>query len=248
MSYRKEIITTGQEASGKTAWAQAYATRYPGLVVVYNRSNPDDFKACITLRMLSSIETAERMGKKERKAYMRNPRALWLETEDGRLLPFPAISRLKGFVEIQPISDSRDQDMLFFGFSDWLCNALLILDDTRAIFRGGVSRGIGNLFLKKRWAGSKLPKAAGRGVDIIIITHGINLVNPEIWASATDFVLFPTTRTPNVSHLKDYDLEQAILTAHKKVCAAPLYHWAQVPLRGKNAYSVTIQKPVPYEY
>lgn len=245
---RKQILIVGREASGKTYFAEkmarAYAKSGKG-VIIFNKGNPKDFEGAEECEFISISKTKAMLPKKKRSIYSVEPKALFYKTDKG-VLPFSIVGKhAKGrILEFFPIASPASANVFFKGVHDYCADTMLLIDDSRYVLRNGVPRELGQLLSTKRHGGRRISGLDKYGIDVVIMLHSVDLINPELIHYSTHLVMFAATKAPDVARLKNHDLEQAILRAHKALLKSPKYHYAEIPLRGANAFSETIQKPV----
>lgn len=245
--YRVQNILAGREASGKTFYAERLGNVYAakgGGVLVYNRGMPKDFADYEEIVFPTFSDVERTLPKKAARQYRRWPFIPWFEYQ-GHKIPmhrFFEFSRGRKLYSIR-IPDRRSESAFFRAMHFYAADMLFIFDDTRPIFRYGLDENHVQFFNAKRHSGKKL-EVPNRGVDVMMMFHGLDKVSPELYDYTSNITLFAVNRMPEQNHIDNADLYELVRQAKADLDKAPKYHFAQIDLRGKNPYTYKIFKPV----
>lgn len=245
--FRVQNILVGREASGKTFWAERLGNIYAqkgGGVLVYNRGMPSDFSDYEEITFPTFSEVERSLPTKKARQFKRFPFVPWFEYR-GQRVPmhlFHKFSRGRKLYSLR-IPDRRSESAFFRAMHFYAANTLFIFDDTRPVFRYGLDENHVQFFNAKRHSGKKLTEAA-RGVDVLMLFHGLDKVSPELYDYTSHITMFAVNRMPEPNHIDNSDLYDLVRKAKAEIDKAPKYHYAQINLRGKDPYTYKVFKPV----
>ncbi len=244
--FRVQNILAGREASGKTYYAEKLGNIYAqkgGGVLVYNRGMPSDFAEYEEVIFPTFSEVERALPKKKAREFRRFPFVPWFEYQN-KCIPmhrFFAFSRGRKLYSLR-IPDRKSESAWFRAMHFYAADTLFIFDDTRPVFRYGLDENHVQFFNAKRHSGKKL-EVPNRGVDVLMLFHGLDKVSPELYDYTSHITLFAVNRMPEPGHIDNSDLYELVSLAKSELDKKPKYHFAQIDLRGKSAYTYKIFKP-----
>lgn len=244
--FRVQNVLAGREASGKTYYAEKLGNIYAqkgGGVLVYNRGMPSDFSEYEEVIFPTFSEVERALPKKKARQYRRFPFIPWFEYQNKRIPMhrFFAFSRGRKLYSLR-IPDRKSESAWFRAMHFYAADTLFIFDDTRPVFRYGLDENHVQFFNAKRHSGKKL-EVPNRGVDVLMLFHGLDKVSPELYDYTSHITLFAVNRMPEPGHIDNSDLYELVSLAKSELDKKPKYHFAQIDLRGKSAYTYKIFKP-----
>lgn len=233
---RFQNIVVGEEQSGKTYFLEHLAKYNNSLSIAYNYSNPEDFKGFHEVDFLTVGETIKAIPEKEgKRRYQQNPFIAGFRYA-GKVYSIVDFSRMfQGCnVRARRIIDKKSENLLFHAFYRYLSDALLIVDDSRAIFRNGLKSGHADLFSRKNHTGADAIGNLKLGTDVCTVLHQVDLVNSELWAYGNYLILFRTNNEPNFKNIQDDRLISVISRCSVELKTAPKFSFFQIGLKGKD--------------
>ena len=221
--------------SGKSFFAsqllQGFCSK-GGFGLIYNTGKPQDWKGAEPFDFVTA--TKQRAAAKQQKKEWDGSLVWCRPTKGGGYmhiagLPVNRAGRAVKTVRYDEVTDR----LLAESFYKWLGKSLIIYDDCRELFRHGIPAEFLGLLSKINHVGSQspFPNLRGMGADVVLIFHGIDQVNPELWTYATDIVQFrtPPTETPSYKSVDNAQV-RAILSENTA--------WLeQAPKYSKTIYS-----------
>jgi hypothetical protein len=247
--HKKFTIIAGAERSGKTFFSNKMSDLYQKngrQTIIYNRGLETDYPDCQIVNVIGFQETKKIIfnshGKKAAKKYAQFPRLIFMEIEGERVL-IKDINKYGRKLSINRMFNTREEDHLFHELYKNYGGGLLIIDDGKAIVRRGIPTRLGELVYRKNHTG----KGKNRGTDIIMMFHGIDSINTEIWDYATDLIIFPTNSKPNFPRVNNPDLEHSLAKVWQKLDREkrqPDYFFDSYHVGLRNGYRVSKMKGI----
>lgn len=239
----RQFVIVGMEWCGKSFWTQHYANKYAkqvGGVLVYNVGMDKDYEDYEFIELLDFDEherfIRSNVGDVAAKKYAKKPSIMFFRYKESVYhLKYLSSMFFRKKLKCHSLFD-REESEFFKSAYAYLSRMLLIMDDTRVSFSDGLKKGHRMLMSRKRHAGGNAihKDKLKRGVDIVTMFHGIDLVNKEVWNYSTDLLLFRTTDQPSFTKIKDGNLKAVIKEYYDLLINAPKYTCFRIPLRGEH--------------
>ncbi len=254
-------IYAGATQEGKSYDIEKNAEQYKGVVFVYNAGKSEDFANYVQIEVLDlqdckeankrhlqnfygklilESKTKERKNfyeqkmKQEISFFAQNPKSVYFRHENKtyHFQDFLAFA-VKNGSKIKAHRVSRESELKFFKtIFYYFSNVLLILDDTKSMFVSGLHSDGTNLFSKINHCGEKLQNALkSKGIDVQLVFHGLDFVNPEFFTYATDIILFKSVLEPQYNKADLHLYKPYLQKAFKTVNESPRYTKAVIQLR-----------------
>jgi hypothetical protein len=207
--------------------ANAYQSSGKGYVLVYNIGMETDFAGYEHVRFLGFEETEKRFfpGKSEARYYRKYPRITHFEYS-GRTYEVAYLNRILYGKKLvcERMFDTREENKLFSALYWNASYCLFIIDDARPILQTMYKSSM-QLFGRQNHTGKHSSEAAyqGKGMDIILIYHDIDLINKEIYNWATHLILLRCMQEPDGKKIGNRVVYEAILDTYTKLLTAPRY-------------------------
>lgn len=227
--HRIQEAKAGRPRSGKTYQTEAQAKAYAGLgrgpVFIYNKGRRTDFSSALMIKPLTFAEHRRFVltEKEDWSDFSAAKELLYFWGHDGNIYHFRDFVRLY-WGKIVAMKRIPSMDKYVFGaVHKYLCSTMFIIDDVAGILRHGTSDQLSTL-LSSYHSGdyANVPeKLIGTGVDIVMMFHGIDRINPEIWKYVTHATLFPTIEPPEKGFTRNKELEREILKGWNEVQLLP---------------------------
>ena len=232
-------ITAGAPFTGKTFFIEtmvsnvARKTGKPAFV--YNRGRPSDYKHFEKIDFLTVDETIIFLNnsKKRINGYENNPKILFFKY-DGKIYHIDSFqSVLHG--KCVAMNRFEDENLLFRAINHKLGGIQMVIDDSKTIFRNGLSKEAISLFDRLNHAGSQNRKNGAIGMDLHVMFHSLDAVNPNIYDYATHLFLTKSTNIPNLSKLNIPNLNESVKSAYIQLKNEKDYTVFQVNVFSKNS-------------
>lgn len=211
--YKTLTIIIGAERSGKTFFASKMAKAFNvqgRRAIIYNQGKEEDYpgQECSVLDFEQTERLIfERQGAKAAKAYRRFREIKYMQSPKG-IFPIEYMNKaLPLMPSVNRILDRKAEERFFQALYDYEAGNLLILEDCKFIVRHGVGARLGNLLYRKNHTGKKAGLRE-KGMDIVLMFHGIDSVNIDLWDWVTNVVLYPTVNPPTFKNLDNPTLKK----------------------------------------
>ncbi len=240
MANRKLYLVVGRQRGGKSYWTNELLKRYTaagGCGLVYNLGRQSDFSAAQVANFRSFKEEGRAIkvkgGKEALKEYKEDRRILNY-IRKGKVYSFKnfIVDNAGKALKFTRKSQQETHSVLeeFFLYAPY---TLFVFDDCKYYFRGGPPSESMELLTRINHVGGAAPVKSWQdgGADVVLIFHAIDHVNPQLWDLATHLVYFSENRKPDVSKIRNPELESIILKAWDILDKAPLYSYSVTDLK-----------------
>lgn len=251
-----QSIFVGQEQSGKTFAAEHAGNLYArngGAVLAYNAGRPRDFKNYEHIEFMSFRRTVQAITRHmEAKEARRAAREFWKAPEIKyfsyrgkwyKMRDFCAVLAGKK-VRAFRMANRREENCLFMTFYEYLRNTLLIIDDSKPLFRYGLTDGHITVFSRKNHCGIHSSRqGASVGIDIISIFHNIDHIPPDLIDYTDSLLMFATVKAPKLQNFEDEQIKEVLLKNWHSLKSMPKYSSLQTFLKGER-YCQTVNSTI----
>jgi hypothetical protein len=243
-----QTIFVGQEQSGKTFAANHAGEMYAqggGTVLAYNAGRPRDFENFDFVDFVGFRETVKGMSKKAARQFWKAPEIRFFRYGGKyyRMKDFCKVfagKKVKAF----RMSNRREENALFLSFYDHLKDTLIIIDDSKPLYRYGLTDGHITLFSRKNHCGIYSTREGGRlGVDIISVFHNIDQITPTLIDYTDSLLMFATTNAPKLNNFEDEQIKKVLAQNWQRLKSMPKYSSLQTFLKGKR-YCQTVNSTI----
>lgn len=233
-----QIVYVGEERGGKTYHAEHYGINFAkkgGCTIAYNVGRPSDYESYEVIDFISREEQQILSGRLTSSELMYAESRIFFFRYNKKVFHIKQLSSRKFSKKLLKANRIliSDESSLFLSLYEYLHSCCLILDDSRAFFRHGISVGLINICSKKNHCGFKTE--TGTGIDVILMFHNLDRVPDEV-IDYTDYLfLFRTVGVASVKVFKQRPaLASKIMNVFKELDELPKYSCLAVGLKGKN--------------
>lgn len=240
---RSNALVIGAPRQGKSYWLEKQAIAYAkkgGTSVVYNVGKPSDFSGFISVSIVTVSEYMEAKeastGKRALKFNAPKRIGFFRIGESEKVYKIEDFCKLfRGkCVKIERIFDDsyRSEDFFFDAVYMYFYNTFFIMDDCRTIFRNGFQKEICGLLSRINHAGKQSTNNSEKlGVDVALVYHGFNTVNPEAYQFINRICQFKTAFSPTLP-ANASELSQELETNYNKLDSLPKYSYCIYDIYG----------------
>lgn len=228
--HRTQEAKAGRPRAGKTFAAEAQAKAYIGTgqgpVFIYNKGKSTDFKDALMIRPLTWGEHRKYVftDKDSWREFNYEKELLYFWGHDGCVYHFKDFVRLY-WCKMVAMKRVKSMDKYVFGaIHKYLTSTMVVCDDIAGIVRYGTSDQLSTLLSSCNHSGdfANVPEnMRGKGVDIVLLFHGIDRISPEIWKYITHVTLYPTIEPPEAGFTRNKELEKMVMEGWKEVQKLP---------------------------
>ena len=206
-----------------------YISDFGGCGLVYGLGRNTDFADAQMGYILSIQDHQEMFEKTERKSYNENPKINYYKI-GNELFPiknFNLKNYLRG-IKVPRLPDRQSERLFISAFFKHIANTLLIIDDSRPIFRYGVESEFIQLFSRINHCGYESPAKNWRtqGSDIISIFHSLEHINNEIFDYLTHIITFRYEFAPDFRRIDNPFLREELEAIFEHLQELPLYYFS----------------------
>lgn len=246
--HRTQDAAAGAPRSGKTFYIETVTRNYiqsgQGAALVYNPGKFEDWADFEIIRPLTKVEHIRYFyahDKEAKRWFNAAPRMEYFEreTEPGVYYHFNQFTELFWGQGAKMFAPDRKNDNPFFDtVYNNISSTMLIIDDIRKIVRRGLPTALSGLLSSQNHAGRlcSVPELSGKGVDISMMFHAVDAINPEVWQYLTHLTMFDTgNRPPRRGFLdENRELEDVVLKTWNELRDMPRHTAASFFLRGRE--------------
>ena len=254
-------LITGKTRSGKTFYAEKRANDYVkkgGIVFMYNSGK--GLSDYIEIEILTAPECQilieKTKGSTEARHFKINPQLNYFKIHlndeyikkissdkikflEKNIFEFKDFYNLfiqkdmpKKFKVFGGRLDRTDEILFFTTIKRYFSNILLMCDDTKALFQGGLTQSATNLFNSINHTGTHLqPPYKNDGCDVILIYHDFDDIKNDFFVGATHLTMFNDLNTPTFQNFKNEIGKDFAKANHKRLLTDPTFTRYTIELR-----------------
>lgn len=227
---RKGTILVGAPRHGKTYFAERAGISYAkkgGVAVAYNVGMQKDFYNYISVSLITPEKKVLMMKEKGQRAKLSDMPAVidfFMVNETEKIYHLKDLCRMfRGkCVKIERLNPQLQEERMFFkAVFRYFYNALVILDDFRAMTRNGMPSEFIELTSRQNHCGKNYCTGESVGVDLIYIYHSFQYVPNEMYTTSNSIVQFKTQIAPKSTD--NEELENLLTENYEYLKTAPKY-------------------------
>lgn len=216
----EQIIVAGMERSGKTSYLEKLIIRFlvtspQHKVFAYSLGSPSDYPQAPEINIYSREQSSNYFNV--------NSQNISLFSFNDKVYKLKDVFNFSRYVKAQRMSSLADERSFFNFVSQKMGKGFLIADDSRPIFRHGLSAELLSLTSKKKHV------EKGRGCNIAFVVHNLDKIPEEVFDYTTKIVMFKLFRPPNIRF--DDDLKKLVDRAYKGLNQMPDYSYSVIDTR-----------------